>query len=495
MELFERVPLPFRYCQVPGPDEPDITRKAKRTYYVNQVMSTLTKTAFKHAGFTQTKTKKWNASWGRQFDNDEFSSCKAWQKVNHFCGAWLMGRKDQLHKRMTALQKKLGNSMTFYPESYLLPGERESLKRAWRKVPLWIAKPVANSNGRGIKVLSSKETPPPTKDGLIVQQYIINPFLITGRKFDLRLYVLVTSICPFRIYIHESGLARFATHEYDTEKPPTDLHMHLTNYSVNKKDESFVAATDGESVENSKWSLRFLLSHLEEMGINSSEVMKDIERAVVMTLLASLTEVRGFHNRYVLHRHTSYELYGVDVMLDSNLKPHIIEVNISPSLVANDSKLDWNLKYPLVLDVLRMARIVNCSAKKEDGCPALVLIDRKYRMSMACGRKSSVESGAEDPWKSPVFADFVMVRDFLEEKSRMGGFRRIFPKRTTMDEYKECFDSMRYDDIVLAKWVAMSNDERVRVLSQHFQSYVDDMADLIPKLQSSPVRKHKSRLK
>ena len=493
MDLFEAVPLPFRYCRVPGPDEDDVVRKNKRTYFVNQVMSTLTKEAFRHAGFKQTKTKKWNVSWGRQFDNDEFSACKAWQKVNHFCGAWLIGRKDQLHKRLTGLQKKLGDSVDFYPESYLLPGERESLKRAWKKVPLWIAKPVANSNGRGIKVIASKESPPPVKDGLIVQRYVMNPFLITGRKFDMRLYVLVTSLCPLRIYIHESGLARFATHEYDTGKSPSDLHMHLTNYSVNKKDESFVAANEGESVQNSKWSLKFLLHYLDTIGVNSKDVMKDVERAVVMTFLAGMTEVKGFHNRYVLHRHTSCELYGVDVLLDSNLKPHIIEVNISPSLVANDSKLDWNLKYPLVLDVLRMARIVNCSAKKEDPCPALVLIDRNYRLSMANGRKSSVESGTEDPWKQPVFADFVMIRDFLEEKSRLGGFHRIFPTRKTMNDYTRCFDSMRYDDIVLSRWIAMDDQQRVAVLRKHFQTYIDGMSEVTSKLRPTSVQKRKPR--
>ena len=68
---------------------------------------------------------------------------------------------------------------------------------------------------------------------MLVQQYIADPLLINGHKFDLRIYVAVTSINPLRIYVYDEGLVRFATEKYDT----TDLKnvfSHLTNYSINK---------------------------------------------------------------------------------------------------------------------------------------------------------------------------------------------------------------------------------------------------------------------
>lgn len=48
------------------------------------------------------------------------------------------------------------------------------------------------------------------------------PFLIDGFKFDMRIYVLITSCDPVRIFMYEEGLARFATLPY-TEPSHSNL--------------------------------------------------------------------------------------------------------------------------------------------------------------------------------------------------------------------------------------------------------------------------------
>ena len=71
----------------------------------------------------------------------------------------------------------------------------------------------------------------------VVQRYIPNPYLLDGLKFDLRLYVLVTSCHPLTIFWHKEGIARFATQPYSIkagkggEMPDK---AHLTNYAINK---------------------------------------------------------------------------------------------------------------------------------------------------------------------------------------------------------------------------------------------------------------------
>lgn len=76
------------------------------------------------------------------------------------------------------------------------------------------------------------------------QRYIHNPLLIDGRKFDLRLYVLVTSMEPLRVYLFEEGLVRFSTKRYSLRNLRSRF-THLTNYSINKKSGSFKVQRGG----------------------------------------------------------------------------------------------------------------------------------------------------------------------------------------------------------------------------------------------------------
>ena len=59
-------------------------------------------------------------------------------------------------------------------------------------------------------------------EDMICQQYVAKPFLIDGFKFDLRIYALVTSCDPLRIFIFNDGLGRFTTVQY-TEPTTSNL--------------------------------------------------------------------------------------------------------------------------------------------------------------------------------------------------------------------------------------------------------------------------------
>ena len=59
--------------------------------------------------------------------------------------------------------------------------------------------------------------------------------LNNGYKFDIRMYVLITSVDPLILYVHEKGKARHATKRYLKPKYKTviDKHMYLTNTMIN----------------------------------------------------------------------------------------------------------------------------------------------------------------------------------------------------------------------------------------------------------------------
>ena len=82
----------------------------------------------------------------------------------------------------------------------------------------------------------------------MVQEYVVKPYLIDDLKFDLRIYVLLYGVNPLRIFIHEMGIARFATEEYQVPKNSNmdNLFMHLTNYAINKYNKKFQQNEDEE---------------------------------------------------------------------------------------------------------------------------------------------------------------------------------------------------------------------------------------------------------
>ena len=124
---------------------------------------------------------------------------------------------------------------------------------------LWIMKPKASSQGKGITVISNFDEVPRGQP-VVVQQYIADPLLINGFKFDLRIYVAVTCVNPLRVYVYDEGLARFASEVYDTSDLK-NVFSHLTNYSINKHNH---AEGDEDYVINktNKWSLKTLREYL-----------------------------------------------------------------------------------------------------------------------------------------------------------------------------------------------------------------------------------------
>ena len=115
------------------------------------------------------------------------------KSVNHFL--------DRLWRTISRFIAKFGHSQYgFIPTTYILPRDRRLLKENWKSNESYIMKPVASARGIGIKMVS-KIDQIPKKRPVIIQNYIRNPLLINGLKWDLRIYVFVTSFSPLVAYI------------------------------------------------------------------------------------------------------------------------------------------------------------------------------------------------------------------------------------------------------------------------------------------------------
>ena len=287
----------------------------------------------------------------------------AYQRYNHFPCTWQLGRKDNLWENFKRMKINFPEDYTFIPETYILPGELSDFIKNFeekKNVKNWIIKPVASSRGRGIKLLTNINKIPAR---CLISQYIGNPHLIEKKKYDLRLYVLITSYSPLKIYLYNEGLVRFASEDYEYNSEILDEYnynkfMHLTNYSVNKSSENFDKniSTDNECI-GSKWSLSALRVFFKENNFNFEEMWRKIKDIVIKAIISSadltIETVRNLTDK----RNNLFELYGFDILIDNDLTPWLLEINLNPSLNC-DTELDSKIKTTLMTDILNVIGLV-----------------------------------------------------------------------------------------------------------------------------------------
>jgi tubulin polyglutamylase TTLL4 len=218
---------------------------------------------------------------------------------------------------------------------------------------MYIMKPSASSCGRGIKVIGKRQQVN-KRSGYVVSQYVAKPHLIRGFKYDLRVYVMVTGIEPLKIYLFSEGLVRLATVPYTTAKGSLKKRfVHLTNYSVNRKATNYQKATGSSDDLGSKLSFAQLRKEYEKEGVSFDSIFEKIKDVIIKTIVAAetpfITAMGGSKYKHICH-----EIFGFDILIDSDFKPWLLEVNVLPSL-SSSSQFDKQVKTLLLSDSLYLA--------------------------------------------------------------------------------------------------------------------------------------------
>ncbi|ETV77745.1 hypothetical protein, variant 3 [Aphanomyces astaci] len=322
-----------------------------------------------------------DVGWVREYFDAMQPKLHEHQRLNHFKNHYELTRKDLLVKNLKRMKKQQAKSelsvppADFWSLTFVLPMEYGMFLEEFKRFPgaMWIMKPIGKAQGKGIFLFEKlsqisdwkkDHTWKPdglqakTSDTYIVQKYIENPYTIGGKKFDLRLYVLVTSFSPLVVWTYRAGFGRFSNARYSQAKADMDnLYMHLTNASVQK------TAQDYDKSMGCKWPLdsikQFLISKHGVRAVDS--LFHDIQTVVTKSLLAV--------QPILIQDKHCFELYGYDILIDSDLKPWLLEVNASPSLTG-DTDEDYGLKWNLVahtMQVIDMARHRNGSERHVGG--------------------------------------------------------------------------------------------------------------------------------
>lgn len=294
--------------------------------------------------------------------NVEFcSKMKPYQFVNHFPGTGCISRKVDLSKNFFAMQKLFPEQYNFHPKSFTVPAERSTLKNYIESMPAdhrtFIIKPDLGSQGKGIYLIQDPNEALECKKLAIAQQ-LIDPYLIDGLKFDLRVYALVSSINPLRVYVYKEGLARFCTEEYEkpTSKNMNQSYKFLTNYSLNKHNKKFQQFHDGKG---HKRSISCVFKQLLENGVDIDKLWEEIHRIIVLTVIIGQPIIAHNYKSSIKAqdgKSRCFEILGFDILIDSNLKPWVLEVNHSPSF-STESDFDYHVKMDLISEALKILDI------------------------------------------------------------------------------------------------------------------------------------------
>lgn len=410
-------------------------------------------------GLTQTSGKDWVVMWsGPRMRDKEYEGLHELQRVNHFPGSTELTRKDRICVHFDRMARRFGSgssqgSFNFLPETFVLPRQVDEFLDVYRRNPssLWIVKPNASSQGRGIFILRDlEELPQSENDITVVSRYIDKPLLIQGLKFDLRIYVLVTSFEPLRAYVYREGLTRFASSPYSTDKKDLkDAYRHLTNYSINKKSENFVENKQaGQDNVGHKWSFSAFNKHLEHVGVDTEIVWSGILDLCLKTLISVRPVIAAETKKATVHCANCFELYGFDVLVDEDLKPWLIEVNLSPSMLA-ESPLDQQVKSAVLSDTFNLVGVANASWRTLATAKLRSqLLQMRHSMAMASQAAAAFKAGqqpagtelGEHDERAAHLAemperDLKMMAQALKEVSRCNNFIRLYPTAKTVERY------------------------------------------------------------
>ena len=328
------------------------------------------------------------------------------QKYNHFISTFHLGRKDNLYKHFKYYKRLFPEMYNYAPATFILPTDGPDFEIEYKKnkKALCIVKPVNLSRGRGIHLLKGesefknlyKKSTQLNVPQYLISRYIDKPHLLNNKKYDLRLYILVASFTPLRIYLYNNGLVRFATEDYQ-RGDLDNVYIHLTNYSINKnnlkyklnnnlkkqqceifsREENETEAEGGlegdlynleEGEENeddniaddndsNKWSLIEYRNHFKKIGQHNimDMIWNQIESIVIKTIISVSKEY--YKNIFPNKINNSFELYGFDILIDEKYRAWIMEVNVNPSLHCT-SPLDLSIKTDLISDIFNVVGIL-----------------------------------------------------------------------------------------------------------------------------------------
>jgi hypothetical protein len=183
------------------------------------------------------------------------------------------------------------------------------------------------------------------QEGWIVQEYIERPLLVAGRKFDIRVFVLLhldklpgtpagqkqrkavtAEGKQLQAYFYNEPYVRTSWKPY-TLDDITDRECHLTNDAIQKKAEGYGQFEDGNKLTLDGWQDTITRDYAKAPpNVVHGSIWPKIKELTALSISAGLAKLEK------TSVNKSFELLGYDYMVTEDFEPLLIEVNSNPSL-------------------------------------------------------------------------------------------------------------------------------------------------------------------
>jgi hypothetical protein len=293
------------------------------------------------------------------------------QLYNHIPGNEHMGNKDEMVQQVRdygAYYEGRGECFDpwkFLPYTLNMGREEHCLELVQHLKDVsqninWIRKIARNShNAEGVDVVNeavATEILDAVKGGelcgetlteYIVQQYIPDPLLVYGRKFDFRVYMLIVSMDPFIVLYHD-GFLRVSLYTYDQGASETMAHVTNTQLAKDMLEARNATAEEWEeTMQSQMWTFPTFEEYMQEAGLVDSGWLDDFLRPVMKQKMLHLARM---HFPTLMQLTNAFEIFGIDFLFDSSLNLWFLESNVSPAMQAT-TKEKGELQSTIVKDM------------------------------------------------------------------------------------------------------------------------------------------------
>ena len=156
---------------------------------------------------------------------------------------------------------------------------------------------------------------------IIIQKYIEKPLLYFGRKFDIRIWVLLTH--DLKVYVFNEGHLKCCSVKYDLSCK--DNYSHLTNYSFQKYNDNFGKYEWGNEVSFDDLQNNIDINYNHKVNFKR-DIIPKIHDIVKFCFQSVKSKINSMNRKY------TFEIFGFDFMIDCNFHPFLIEINTNPGL-------------------------------------------------------------------------------------------------------------------------------------------------------------------